>query len=193
MVSGRIEPSFLVFGILLLAFAGATTDVARGKIYNWLTLPGMLLGLAASAWAQGWGGVSGSMIAIALGLALYGWIFVVGAMGAGDVKFLMALGAWSGQSGGRYTVDTALLGIALGGVMALLSLVIRGKLVLFIRKVWRLVFTGALAATVGEIEVETPSIDRSLTLPFGIPIALAAAWTALGDPLVKWGMSLWPS
>lgn len=116
---------------------------------------------------------------------------MLGAMGAGDVKFLMALGAWGGRSGGRYVVDTALLGVVLGGVFGIVSLALRGKLVIFVRKLWRLVFSGALAATTGEFEVEAPVIDRSLTLPFGIPIAVAAAWAALADPLVRWGMSLW--
>ena len=116
MTSGRIDSNLLISGILALGFAGAVTDVLRGRIYNWLTVPAALAGFAASAWVAGWSGVTGSLSALALGLLLYGWIFWLGAMGAGDVKFLMALGAWGGASGGHYVVDTALLGIVLGGI-----------------------------------------------------------------------------
>jgi prepilin peptidase CpaA len=193
LVSGRIDSSILVVGILVVGFVGALTDFRHGRIYNWLTVPAALAGLAASAWVAGWSGVAGSLLAVGLGFLLYGWIYLVGAMGAGDVKFLMALGAWSGPVGGRYVVDTALLGVALGGALALVSLAARGKLRPFLRKMWRLLATSALAATAPEFEIETPVLDRSLTLPFGIPIAAAAAWTALADPLMRWGFSLWPS
>ena len=43
----------MTVGVLAVAAAGAVTDLFRGKIYNWLTFPAMLGGLAASAFFNG--------------------------------------------------------------------------------------------------------------------------------------------
>ncbi len=180
---GRIDSQSLFFGILVVALIGATTDVIKGQIYNWLTLTAMIAGLVASAWLYGWSGFAGSLLALVLGFLLYGWIFILGAMGAGDVKFLMALGAWGSPHAVRFVVNTAILGILLGGGLGLMSLTARGKLVPFLKKLWRLVYSLVLSATAKDFEIETPQIDSSLTIPFGVPIALAAIGAALGGGL----------
>jgi prepilin peptidase CpaA len=182
-VFGRIDSQSLFFGILVVALIGATTDVIKGQIYNWLTLTAMIAGLVASAWLYGWSGFAGSLLALVLGFLLYGWIFILGAMGAGDVKFLMALGAWGSPHAVRFVVNTAILGILLGGGLGLMSLTARGKLVPFLKKLWRLVYSLVLSATAKDFEIETPQIDSSLTIPFGVPIALAAIGAALGGGL----------
>ncbi|MDR3607400.1 MAG: A24 family peptidase [Oligoflexia bacterium] len=191
MAPGGIDSIALLVGVLAVAVAGAATDLVRGKIYNWLTFPAMAAGIVASTWVHGLSGLGGSVLAIGLGFLLYSWLFVLGAMGAADVKFLMALGAWGGAHSARFVFHTAVLGVVLGGIFAFFSLLFRGRLPAFVRKVWRLVYSASLSVLAREFEVEAPRIDPSLTLPFGIPIAAAAAWAAIADPLVRWG-GLWP-
>lgn len=182
-MSGRTD--LLTAGILFISLFAAITDLLRGRIYNWLTLPALLAGLVISAWLQGWSGLGDALLGVFLGLLMYGWMFFpVGVMGAGDVKFLMALGAWGGL---RFTAEVGILGVLLGGVMAAAILVFQGKFTDFYRKMRRFL----LSVLVKELEVEPPKVDRSMTMPYGIAIAAAAIWVRLGDPFTRLGVKLW--
>lgn len=172
-----------VLAVLLISALGAGTDFARGRIFNWLTVPAAACGLAVSAWSGGWAGLGGALIAMLAGLALYGWLFALGAMGGGDVKFLMALGAWGGL---RFVFETAVLGIGVGGVLALGMLVAKGRLRDFAGRLRHFLLTVFLK----ELRIEAPKIDHSGQMPFGIPIAIAASWVVLGHPLEWLGMGL---
>ncbi len=121
------------------------------------------------------------MLGLALGLVLYGWMFWIGMMGAGDVKLLMALGAWGGAN---YCVRVGLLGVFLGGAMAFVILTFQGRIVTLGLKLYRFL----LSSVVRELALEPPAIDRKLTMPYGIPIAAAAIWILIEDPLKKWGI-----
>lgn len=183
MVSGRTDATILLYAILAISVSGALTDLVCGKIFNWLTIPALVLGIAASSWFDGWPGLSTALLGTFAGLLLYGWMFAMGAMGAGDVKFLMALGAWGGL---RFAIETALLGVLLGGVFAVLMLVFSGKMPGFLKRMHHFFLTVFLR----ELELEKPKIDHALTMPFGIPIAIAAAWVALGHPFASMGVGL---
>lgn len=180
-MSGSTEALTAIIGISLVA---AICDVLRGRIYNWLTLPALVLGLAWSSWNAGWPGLAQGLLGAALGLLAYGWLFWIGVMGGGDVKLLMALGAWTGP---QYVAHVALLSILLGGLMAAILLLFKGRLIDLGARLYRFL----LSVFVKELEVETIRIDRKHTMPFGIPIAAAAIWVAVANPLERWGLRLW--
>jgi prepilin peptidase CpaA len=171
------------FAIFLLAAVASVTDVARGRIYNWLTLPLTLAALIFATVTQSWSGLGHSLLGLALGLLLYGWMFWIGVLGGGDVKLLMAFGAWGGA---QYVGEVALMGILLGGAMSILMLLSQGHLVNFGKKLYRFI----LSLAVKELEVEMVQVNRKLTMPFGVPISLAAVWVLLGHPLEHWGPHL---
>ncbi|MBI2712237.1 MAG: prepilin peptidase [Bdellovibrio sp.] len=180
---GPIDPvAGLILGVALVAM---TTDLWRGKIYNWLTVSTMAVGLGMVFYLAGWGGLLQSLMGIGLGLALYGWIFWFGFMGAGDVKLLMALGAIGGT---RYIEEVALLALICGGAMSILLLLLRGKLVPFIKKIYLFL----LSLFVAQLEVQFPKLDRSVSMPFGVAIAVASVWVYFGHPLLRTGWVLWP-
>lgn len=159
----------------------SATDLARGKIYNWLTLPMLLAGVVFSTVWDGWSGLGSSLAGAGLGLLLYGWMFFTGFMGAGDVKLLMVFGAWGGA---QYVTRVGLLGVFLGGAMALVFLLLKGRLGALLRKLYRFV----LSVIVKEMVLEMPQVDKKLTMPFGVSISAAAIWLLLEDPLKKWGI-----
>lgn len=185
-MSGRIE--LLPSAIVLISAVAVATDLARGRIYNWLTLPALLAGLVFSATTAGLTGLLAALAGAAVALLAYGWMFLLRFMGGGDVKLLMAIGAWCGSlgfpEGPQATLKTALLSVLLGGVMAFFQLLFKGRIVEFYRKVHRSV----LSLVVKELEPVFPQVDRKLTMPFGIPIAAAACWVVLDDPFAKWGL-----
>jgi len=152
-----------------------------GRIYNWLTLPSIALGLLASGILGGWGGLSSAALAVVVGFFIYGWMFFFRALGAGDVKFLMALGAWGGLS---YVIQTALLGLMVGGVFSLVYLVYKGKFLSFLKRMHHFLLT----VVYKELDLEKPKFDVSTQMPFGIPIAIASAWVAFGHPFHSLGM-----
>jgi len=107
----------LVYWPIVAVLVVATfTDVRSRRIPNWLVFPFFVLGLVVSGWLQGWHGVEMSFAGAGLGLLIYGLLFWVGGMGAGDVKLCAAIGAWIGPSQMLISlIFTALV----GGAMAL--------------------------------------------------------------------------
>lgn len=92
------------------------TDLRSRRIPNWLVLPFLAMGLGESAWFHGWHGLGKSAEGMALGLVIFGVLFLMGGMGAGDVKLCAAIGAWVGP--GQLMLALVVTGLA-GGVMAL--------------------------------------------------------------------------
>jgi prepilin peptidase CpaA len=169
-VSGKTD--FITVAVLVLAALAACLDLAYGRVFNWLTLSLAVGGIVYSGVAGGAAGLGASLLGILAGLVLYGWMFRIGVLGGGDVKLLMAFGAWGGA---RFTLDVAILGVLLGGVMSILLLTAKGKIGAFFRKSYR----SLISLVVKELEVEKFQIDRKQTMPFGVPIAAAAAWIRL--------------
>ncbi len=102
--------------VIVLAVA-TFTDLRSRRIPNWLVVPFLVAGIAASSWFQGWTGLGHSLEGLALGAAIYGALNLFGGMGMGDVKLVAAIGAWIGPAQlGLALVMTAMAGglIALG-------------------------------------------------------------------------------
>src|SRR6476646_6105704 len=96
--------------VLLAGLSWAVvTDVRSRRISNRLTYPLMALGLAANGLAGGWGGARDSAL---------GWL--LGAIGAGDLKLLAAIGALKGP---EFVLHAAVYTALAGGVLALCELV----------------------------------------------------------------------
>lgn len=182
-VSGRIEDYAHLY-ILLFSGCAAGVDLARARIPNFLTLPSILVGIALALLTEGLPGVGTSLLGVLVGLLAYGWIYALGMLGAGDVKFLMALGALGGW---RYGLDVAILSFLLGGFFSAGLLAVRGKLAGFLRRGYRFLLTRLVRG----LEPEPFRVDTSEKFPFGVAMAFAAIWSLHGRPLAELGWSLW--
>ena len=80
----------------VLTFLAAATDLWKFKVYNWLTLPALALGLGVAALLGGWPGLGSSLLGAGFGFGILVVFFALGGVGAGDVKLLTAVGAWLG-------------------------------------------------------------------------------------------------
>jgi prepilin peptidase CpaA len=112
----HVVQSFAWWPSVAVLAVSTTTDLKWRRIPNWLTGPFLAAGFAASGWLHGWHGLGASAEGMALGLLVYGTLFLLGGMGAGDVKLCAALGAWIGP--GQLLIAMILTALA-GGVMAL--------------------------------------------------------------------------
>jgi len=108
--------SFAWWPTLIVLAVATFTDLRSRRIPNWLVLPFLLAGIVASAWLYGWHGVGQSFGGMGLGLAIYGFLFWMGGMGAGDVKLCTAIGAWIGPS--QLLIALIITAMA-GGIMVL--------------------------------------------------------------------------
>jgi prepilin peptidase CpaA len=102
---------------MVLVLGVATfTDLRSRRIPNWLVLPFLVAGFVVSGWFHGWHGIVQSAGGAALALVIYGFLFWMGGMGAGDVKLCIAIGTWIGPS--QLFLALVITAMA-GGVMVL--------------------------------------------------------------------------
>ncbi len=171
------QTNFELILLMLVSLIALATDLARGRIYNWLTLPLMVL---AFIWAYSNGGVSGLLSAFAgwsLAVAVLFPLFLIKWIGGGDVKLLMGYGALLGV---RPFAELLLLTLLVASVFALLILITKGRLRSFLQELsWK-----AMALFI----LKDQKIDLTLTqqtrMPMALPIGIAVIWTVLSRPLL---------
>jgi prepilin peptidase CpaA len=108
-----------------IALVACVTDLRSQRIPNILTFGGALAGVVFHTASGAADGLFLSVSGWVVGVAVFLLPFVLGGMGAGDVKLVAALGAWLGP------MDTLWLGIytaLAGGIAALVLAVARGYL-----------------------------------------------------------------
>ncbi len=103
-----------VWNILVVAFVvtAALGDVWWRKIPKAYTTAGLAVGIAYNTWHGGWHGLLSSLVACLLGFAGGVVLFQLGAIGGGDVKLVVALGAMLGFPRGLFAIEVAILAAA---------------------------------------------------------------------------------
>jgi prepilin peptidase CpaA len=167
--------------VLVAALIAAVTDVWKFKVYNLLTFPMLASGLLYHAIYGGLPGLAGSIVGALVGFALMIMLYTMGGMGAGDVKFVTALGAWLGLP---LTLYVMIAGCIAAGVYAAALLVTAASLketLVNIQILWlRLACLGRHLGSEDRVEVEVQRSDRRRRLiPFSAMIALGLVVTVL--------------
>ena len=117
--------SFLNNAILILLFLSAiVTDLKWNRIYNLQTYPAMAFGLVLGFAAAGTHGALMSFLGLLVGVSLLFVFYLLGGVGAGDVKLLGAIGALKGFS---FVLWTMFYTGLVGGAMALAVIIWRGS------------------------------------------------------------------
>ncbi|WP_088036689.1 prepilin peptidase [Evansella clarkii] len=105
--------NILLFSVLIICLI---TDLKSRKIYNKVIFPSLLLALLLNVILHGWSGLTGSLLGFAAGLGILLIPYLMGGMGAGDVKLLALIGAIKGAS---FVFATAILMGVIGGLIGL--------------------------------------------------------------------------
>src|SRR5215831_2555895 len=84
--------------LTLVVVVAAWHDIRTRHIPNWIPVSGALLGLVIQTWDNGLQGGLTSIAGAALGLGIFLPLYMLGGMGAGDVKLFGAVGALVGPS-----------------------------------------------------------------------------------------------
>jgi prepilin peptidase CpaA len=108
-----------------IALVACHYDLATSRIPNKLTFTTAALAIVFHLFAPYGGGWSHSVLGLLVGLLVFFPLFALGAMGAGDVKLMAAVGAWIGATA---ILNVALYGSVAGGVLALIVALRQGYL-----------------------------------------------------------------
>jgi prepilin peptidase CpaA len=102
---------------LFIAILACITDLRSTRIPNILTFSAIVAGIGFHAWTPVGHGWQTAVLGMLVGLLVFFPFFALGALGAGDVKLMAALGTWVGWHG---AIDVALYGAVAGGVLAVI-------------------------------------------------------------------------
>ena len=180
MVDVTWPPLAITFAAACIA---AVTDIWRFRVYNALTFPLVLTGLAYHGAFGGTSGFLDSTLGVLFGFGVLLLPYLLGLMGAGDVKLMAGVGAWLCF---KATALVFVASVLVAGTYAIALILYRGKL----SESWltiKVIFYrfAALGVHLGKQDLVEPlyqSSDRRLRLiPFGamVPLGIIAAllWT----------------
>ncbi|WP_245741886.1 A24 family peptidase [Anaerobacillus arseniciselenatis] len=162
-----------LFLITVLAVC-VVTDLKSRKIYNKVIFPSLVIAFIANFFIYGFSGVTTAVIGFFLGLAILIIPFLLGGMGAGDVKLLAFIGALKGTS---FVFITAIYMAIIGAIIALAIVVLR--------KGWAKNWLYFLYGRKCGLDVPLTFDNRSMkaTYPYGVAIALGAVFTLVFQEL----------
>jgi prepilin peptidase CpaA len=156
--------------LLIVVLAAAVYDVRYRRIPNWISVSGVLAGLGLNSFL--YGGAPGLVFALkglGLGFGLYLVLYLLHAMGAGDVKLMGAVGAIVGW---QDWFGVFLISSVIGGIMAVVLTLTRRRLT---KTFWNIGYIlremrhgRAAYVTQEELDVKSPA---SVGLPHGAVIA----------------------
>jgi len=154
----------------VLVILAAIWDIRTRRIPNWLTASGVILGVGLNTFLFETYGLWFSLKGLGLALGVYMVLYLLHAMGAGDVKLMAAVGAAAGP--GNWFGILVLTSIA-GAVAGLLLVAFKGRLRRTLGNV------GVILTSLGHGRApykESPELDvtsdKGMRLPHGALIAL---------------------
>ncbi len=164
--------NYLLMGALVSAMTGAVTDVRTNRIPNWLTYGSLLAALAIRGYLEAWYGLGAGVIGALVGGGAFFLLFVLGGMGAGDVKLMAAVGAWTGAR----QVLVVMIGSAIaGGVLALFYIVFYRRIGSTVRSMGELIrfhLTTGIGAH-PDLNLQSSGVIR---VPYGLAIAAGTSY-----------------
>ena len=156
--------------VFVLSALACGFDIRTRHIPNALTLGGAALAVLYAAATGGAGGVLAATLGWSTGFALFLPFFLLGGMGAGDVKLIACLGAWLGPGAAMWL---ALYAAMAGGVMGLSVALATGYLRQAIANV-SLLFLFWQTEGIQPLPELTLGEARGPRLPYALPIAAGA-------------------
>jgi prepilin peptidase CpaA len=152
-------------GAVVLLGAALVTDIRQMIIPNRLTMPALLLGAIAHIACDGAAGLRLSALGAACGAGMLLALYLMRAVGAGDVKLFAALGAWLGPAAASEVAMYAV--IAAGGYGLLTALTWR----LFMRRIW----LRAGWSIAEDLQRRSGWIGNRIRMPFMLAVCPGAA------------------
>jgi prepilin peptidase CpaA len=171
----------ILAGAVLLAAIAGFTDLRSRRIPNWLTVSGLVVGIAVRGFFQGWAGVKTSLLGVVLGLGLLLPFVLLRSLGAGDWKLAGALGAFAGPA---LLMDLLIGSIFVAGVMAAALVIYKGRVRETVRNIGHILVSLVTFRLPGtRVSLDNPD---ALKVPYGVALAFTVILYAAAH---TWGVA----
>ncbi|ABE44462.1 A24 family peptidase [Polaromonas sp. JS666] len=166
---GGIQIHVIAAVLLVLVAVAAGFDLKSRRIPNWLVLMGLITSLALQIIFSGIGGFKAWGLGLLVGFGVFLPLYLLRAMGAGDVKLMAMVGAFLGPVSALGAVLTTLV---VGGALAI-AVALRCGILKNTLKNIRFALTLALykGLSGGGMQLEQPSTSAG-NLPYAVAIAV---------------------
>jgi Flp pilus assembly protein protease CpaA len=160
-----------IYSIILIAvIVCGVYDFLRGRIPNYLTIPLFFLGLGYSLFTENPVLVLKSFL-IAFAIGFFAWI--IGGMGGGDLKLMVALGVWLGSEPYlTVLIYGSLIGILWGTIKMAKMGILKQQFLRFVRGIYlfrAMGFNGMITKLPDDEKEKMPKN----AVPFGTCLAIA--------------------
>lgn len=168
-----MDKVWLVTAMGAVLLPAVATDLTARRIPNGLCLAGIAAALALHGFTSGSTGLITAMLGLLLAFGLTLPLWLLGWMGAGDVKLMSAVGSLVGHG----LVLPVLLAVALtGGALAVVALLARKQ----INSAWQRLQAGLALSMISRRPMTlSPEVDHEIHLPYAIAIALGSIGAVL--------------
>ena len=169
---GCVTVNMSYYDLVLLAAAGAVwMDFRWAKVANEWVVVCLMAGLTAQVIRNGPAGILEALAGAAAAALLLGWLFCFRMLGAGDIKILMALGAFLGPGEILVCILAAFL------VGAFQSILIMAVNRIFIERMCYLVnYLMTEAGKKSPAPYRKGSVERSENFHFTLPVLCGVIW-----------------
>ncbi|MBN2561497.1 MAG: prepilin peptidase [Phycisphaerae bacterium] len=177
---GHVMLAVIVPGMIFACWS----DFRRHRVPNWLNAGIAVAGLGTRAAYEGWSGLGAGGLGMLVGFGVLVLLWAMHAMGAGDVKFMAALGSWLGP---QLTFSAVIVGGLAGGLIA-------AGLIVY-RRCWfeASANVGVLLTKVGTIKTAFSEFGsaKSLSqatgvLPYAIPLSIGTGIVLMSNYFGWW-------
>lgn len=157
----------ILAGAVALALIAGWTDLRSRRIPNWLTVPGLVIGMVANTVLGGWSGLKTSLLGALIGLALLLPFVLLRSLGAGDWKLAGALGSFAGPA---LLMDLLIGSVFVAGLMAVALIIYKGRVRQTLRNIGHILISLVTFRLPGaQVSLDNP---ESLKVPYGVALAL---------------------
>lgn len=179
-MGAELKPIILGGAVLLSLIAG-WTDLRSRRIPNWLTVPGLVVGVVANTVFSGKSGLISSLIGALVGLGLLLPFVLLRSLGAGDWKLAGALGAFAGR---ELLIHLLIGSIFVAGFMAVALIVYKGRVRQTVRNIGHILVSLITFQLPGaRVSLDNPD---ALKVPYGVALALTVVLYAVAH---VWGVA----
>lgn len=152
------------WGCLSFLAVAFVTDLQTMRIPNWITGSALLAGLLTQGLINGWHGLLIAGGGAAAGFIVLLLMYLIGAVGAGDVKLFAGIGAWTGT---LFTLQVVMYSVLFGALVGWIIVLKRREIFGRLRKI--------ISAISGFMLFKSPSLLRKkdselLRFPFMLAV-----------------------
>lgn len=159
--------------LILIVVIAVCCDIKWRRIPNVLVFSGLIIGLIFQYFTGGWPLIFEAVKGLGIGVGLLFIPFLLGGMGAGDVKLLGLVGALQGPV---FVFNTFIWMALWGGLIAVIYMIINGRLQLWLGRLIAVFYT-PWQYKMALLKDKSPEVK--VTIPYGVAIGLGVISTII--------------